>query len=182
MAGATEKTNFAFLEKEQKGMIHKIGAMVLGFSMVLAATAQTNKKTEQAFRNFLNDSQMQHGITSLYVVNSRTGEVVFSHNEQTGLSTASTLKVVTASTAFDVLGQDFRFRTPIYTSGITKNGMLQGDVFIGAFGDPTLASWRYDGTKNFIQLQQLALDLDRPEQNPNLIRRKSYGTVGAKPF
>ena len=156
MAGATEKTNFAFLEKEQKGMIHKIGAMVLGFSMVLAATAQTNKKTEQAFRNFLNDSQMQHGITSLYVVNSRTGEVVFSHNEQTGLSTASTLKVVTASTAFDVLGQDFRFRTPIYTSGITKNGMLQGDVFIGASGDPTLASWRYDGTKNFIQLRQLA--------------------------
>lgn len=92
-------------------------------------------------------------MASLTVINSKTGEVVFDSNNQIGMPTASTLKVITSITALDLLGSDFTFQTDLfYTGEIDSLGTLNGNIIIEGKGDPTLGSDRYAATKSEILL------------------------------
>lgn len=114
--------------------------LISGFSL-----AQTPvQKLEKAYRSFLADPQTKYASTSLCILDANTGTPLFMHNEQVGLATASTLKVITAATAFSILGKDFRFQTTLaYTGNITAEGTLKGNLVIIGSGDPTLGSERY---------------------------------------
>lgn len=106
---------------------------------------------EKAFNNLLADEQTKHAITSLCVLDANTGKVLFAKNEQIGLATASTLKTITAATAFSILGKDFQFQTTLaYSGNITPDGTLKGNLIIVGSGDPTLGSWRYQNNENAV--------------------------------
>ncbi len=112
-------------------------------------------KLEQAYQNLVADEQAKYAITSLCVLDAKTGKVIFAKNENIGLATASTLKTITSATAFSVLGKDFRFQTTLsYTGKITSDGTLQGNIVISGGGDPTLGSWRYEQSKENVILSQ----------------------------
>src|SRR5690349_2048615 len=105
--------------------------------LVACCFAQTvNQKLQKAYQLFENDTQLKHAINSLYVIDAKTGNVVFDKNSQIGLADASTQKIVTAATAFELLGKDFRYKTDF---GIIGNSNL----YIKPTGDPTLGSWRW---------------------------------------
>jgi D-alanyl-D-alanine carboxypeptidase/D-alanyl-D-alanine-endopeptidase (penicillin-binding protein 4) len=109
---------------------------------------------EKAFNNLLADEQTKHAITSLCVLDANTGKTLFAKNEQIGLATASTLKTITAATAFSILGKDFQFQTTLaYTGNITSDGTLKGNLIIIGSGDPTLGSWRYQNKENTVLTQ-----------------------------
>ena len=116
--------------------------------------AQTiQQKLAQNFATFSNYTSLTNGITSLHVIDSETGETVFEKNQQIGLPTASTMKVITSITALDLLGKDFTYKTKLYYSGeIDSLGTLHGDILIHGEGDPTLGSDRYPTTKESIIL------------------------------
>lgn len=110
--------------------------------------AQTiNSKFNSAFKKFQEDKSFRHAIIGLYVINSSTGKAIASQNIQAGMAPASCQKVITASTAFEILGHDFTYKTTLGYNGTLKNGVLDGDIIITGEGDPTLGSWRYDVTK-----------------------------------
>lgn len=103
-----------------------------------------NQRIQKAYDQFAKDPQLQNGLSSLTVINTQTGEVIFSANGNTGLPPASTLKTVTSITAFNVLGKDFTWKTSVaYTGSISSEGTLEGDVILLGSGDPTLGSARY---------------------------------------
>src|SRR3546814_13114903 len=80
-------------------------------------------------------------MASLTVINAKTGEVVFAKNEQLGMAPASTLKTVTAATAYYTLGADHTFETTLYYVGhIEASGTLKGDLIIQGSGDTSLGS------------------------------------------
>ncbi len=84
------------------------------------------------------DAELKHGIISLCIMDANTGEVVYMHNAEQGLPTASTQKVITSIAAFEALGSKFKYETKFYK---TKNGIhIQGSY------DPTLGSHRYQST------------------------------------
>jgi D-alanyl-D-alanine carboxypeptidase/D-alanyl-D-alanine-endopeptidase (penicillin-binding protein 4) len=112
-----------------------------------AADAQISQKFNSAFREFAADPHFKHATISLYLVNTTTGKPVTEVNTETGVAPASCQKVITASTAFALLGHDFTYKTTIGYAGKVVNGVLNGDIIIGGSGDPTLGSWRYDATK-----------------------------------
>ncbi len=114
--------------------------------------AQIAEKIGTAYRKFTADAQMKHGISSLLVVEAATGKTVYASNEQIGLAPASTLKVVTAATALDVLGSGFVFKTPLLYTGLVTNGLYKGDIVVKGAGDPSAGSWRYAATRDFAQL------------------------------
>lgn len=120
--------------------------------------AQTRiQNLEKAFNNLLNDEQAKHAITSICILDANTGKTLFAHNEQIGLATASTLKTITAATAFSLLGKDFQFQTTLaYTGNITTDGTLKGNLIIMGGGDPTLGSWRYQNKENAVLSQWVA--------------------------
>lgn len=105
------------------------------------------------------EATLRHATASLLVVDAQTGKTVFSSNEQTGLAPASTLKVITAATAFEQLGPGYTFTTSVLYTGAVANGVLRGNLLIEGSGDPTLGSWRYAATKDWTQLRQLSTAL-----------------------
>lgn len=108
--------------------------------------AQDPKAIQQAYSTFEQQANLRYGIASLTVLDSKTGNVIFSKNGQTGLPTASTLKVITSATALDLLGPNFTFKTKLYYTGeIDSLGTLKGNIVIEGGGDPTLASSRFEG-------------------------------------
>ncbi|MCZ4245594.1 D-alanyl-D-alanine carboxypeptidase/D-alanyl-D-alanine endopeptidase [Pedobacter punctiformis] len=119
------------------------------------AFSQTRiQKLESAFNNLLADEQTKHAITSLCVLDASTGKILFAKNEEIGLATASTLKTITAATAFSILGKDFQFQTTLgYSGNITADGTLKGNLIITGSGDPTLGSYRYQNKENVVLTQ-----------------------------
>lgn len=95
-----------------------------------------------AVRKMELDSQFEHALIGLYVVNNSTGAVVFEKNGQIGMAPASSQKIITSASAFELLGADYRYRTTINFKGTTAGTYL---VVKGA-GDPTFGSWRWEGT------------------------------------
>lgn len=128
-----------------------MGRYVLLFMFIITGfftSAQGVKdRIEKAFKVFENDEQLSNAISSFYVIEAESGKVVFDMNSRTGLAGASTQKVITAATAFDVLGKDFKYKTTI-----TRKGDL---LFVNGAGDPTLGSDRYGGTKEKLIFQRI---------------------------
>jgi D-alanyl-D-alanine carboxypeptidase/D-alanyl-D-alanine-endopeptidase (penicillin-binding protein 4) len=114
----------------------------------VGTNAQTiSSRITQAYEKFESDQQLKTALSSLYVVNAKTGEVVFNKNGYTGMPTASTLKVITAASAYELLGSEFRYKTEFGHTGKIEKGYLKGMYYVIGSGDPTLGSWRYRSTK-----------------------------------
>ncbi|MCL2007696.1 MAG: D-alanyl-D-alanine carboxypeptidase [Treponema sp.] len=79
----------------------------------------------------------------------RTGELIFTYNNDDFFQPASSMKIFTAGTAYEYLGPDYRFRTPVYRTGVIENGILHGDIVVIASGDLLLGGrMNNDGTIN----------------------------------
>ena len=106
------------------------------------------QKLQKAFTAFEKDSQLKHAISSLYVIDAKTGQVLVDKNSQVGLAPASTQKIITSVTAFELLGKDYKYKTQFGYVGSIKNKSLHGDFYLKPSGDPTLGSWRWQSTND----------------------------------
>jgi len=123
------------------------------FSVTLFAQTVTSK-LNKAFEQFQNDPQLQSAIASLYVIDAKTGAVIFDKNSTIGLAPASTQKIFTSTTAYELLGKDFQYKTAF---GLGKEADNTGSIlYIMPSGDPTLGSWRWDNTKEDKVIQRIA--------------------------
>jgi D-alanyl-D-alanine carboxypeptidase/D-alanyl-D-alanine-endopeptidase (penicillin-binding protein 4) len=66
------------------------------------------------------------------------GETLFELNPQALLVPASIAKIVSAASAADAVGWDFRFATTLRARGAIANGVLDGDLIVTGSGDPSL--------------------------------------------
>lgn len=95
---------------------------------------------KKAFENFERDSQLKYAVSSITIAEAETGKIVFEKNGNYGLAPASSMKIITAAAALDLLGSNFRFKTSfkIFTG---KDG--QQYIVVAGSGDPTLGSTRF---------------------------------------
>jgi serine-type D-Ala-D-Ala carboxypeptidase/endopeptidase (penicillin-binding protein 4) len=128
-------------------VVHVFPEVVMSLFLLLTVdliAQPTKSKLQKAYQQFQSDPQLKYATSSLYVINSKTGQVVFDKNSRVGLAPASTQKVFTATTAFELLGADYRYKTMVGYSNPPANGhTLAGDLFVEGSGDPTLASFRF---------------------------------------
>lgn len=111
--------------------------------LVSEAVAQDVKqRLQESWKKFASDSQVKHASSSLYVIDAQTGEVVFDINSGLGLAPASTQKIITSVSSFELLGKDFRYETRLGVEKLDGKNVLH---FYGT-GDPTLGSWRWEST------------------------------------
>jgi len=134
-------------------------AVVLCFFYSAGSAQNAGLKIGQAVKILEADLQMKHAMLSLYIVDSKTGKVVFDKNAQVGLAPASSLKVVTSAAAMELLGKDYRYQTEFGYDGNIEGNILKGNLFVKVSGDPTLGSWRWDSSKAEIILDQLTATL-----------------------
>ncbi|MDX5420405.1 MAG: D-alanyl-D-alanine carboxypeptidase/D-alanyl-D-alanine-endopeptidase [Hymenobacteraceae bacterium] len=129
-------------------------AALLAHSLAWSQSATT--KLTAAFQKFESDPQMQNGIASLYVIDAKTGQVVFDRNSKVGLAPASTMKVITSISAYELLGKDFRYVTKF---ALRKGG--NASLLVMPSGDPTFGSWRWPLTKEGNVLKGITQALKR---------------------
>ena len=131
----------------KKKMKKKYCALLLGVSLLagLSLKAQDNKQLfTNTFQKFVTSGNLPNGISAVTIMDNKTGQIVYENNGNLGLPTASTLKVITAITALDILGPSYTYKTQLYYTGeIDSLGVLRGDIIIQGSGDPTLGSARY---------------------------------------
>lgn len=134
-----------------KKVLVVVAGCLLGVTSMNAQ--EVSQRVQKAYQRFEADSQLKHAISSLYVIDAKTGKVVFDKNSQIGLAPASTQKIITSVTAFELLGKDYRYKTELGLTTRLENGLSgQNLIFIGN-GDPTFGSWRWEMTnkKNILR-------------------------------
>jgi D-alanyl-D-alanine carboxypeptidase/D-alanyl-D-alanine-endopeptidase (penicillin-binding protein 4) len=134
-------------------MLRKTFIIYVSFLIVINCSAQTvSQRLQQAFNIFETDAQLKTAISSLYVIDAKTGQVVFNKNSMIGMAPASTQKIITAATAFELLGDGYGYKTLFYLDGPIKHDTLLGNFIIKGTGDPTFGSPRYEETKKEVLL------------------------------
>jgi serine-type D-Ala-D-Ala carboxypeptidase/endopeptidase (penicillin-binding protein 4) len=141
----------------------KYPATVFGILLSIVVHAQVSSKLQQAFQEFEKDEQLRHAISSLYVIDANSGEVMFDRNSLVGLAPASTQKIITSVSAFELLGRNYRYQTKF----VLQNGRV---IIIGS-GDPTLGSWRWENTREDKVLDRI-ISATRGEKDFRIAKRK----------
>ncbi|MED0668625.1 D-alanyl-D-alanine carboxypeptidase/D-alanyl-D-alanine-endopeptidase [Aneurinibacillus aneurinilyticus] len=118
-------------------------SLLLAFNLLaMPAYAQSNPTAASIDRLVVQLSQNPEsaGIRAgIAVYNTSTGEWLDRHDAEKPFVPASNLKLLVTAAALDMLGPDYRFTTEIHTTGhITPKGVLQGDLILKGYGDPSL--------------------------------------------
>lgn len=96
------------------------------------------------------------------------GKRLASLNSNQYRTPASIAKVATTYVALLSLGDAYRWQTKIYTNGDIYNGVLDGDLVIKGFGDPTLNTKSIDKIIGYIQTKGIE------RITGNIVLDKSY--------
>ena len=112
-------------------MLKKIFILMVSlFVFTLFTEAKSLKKD---FNSIINDSNISQNSIAISVKNLETGKVVYQKNEKILIHPASMQKILTIVPIVEILGEDYNFKTQLYSRG--KNGYL---IKLGA--DPYLTS------------------------------------------
>lgn len=98
-------------------------------------------KAKSPLELFLSADPLKSATVGILLINSTTNDTVINYNASKSLVPASLMKLVSTSTALELLDPNFKFGTKLYTSSRpNQEGTLRGKVIINAAADPTLAS------------------------------------------
>lgn len=102
---------------------------------------QSRSKIIRDIHKYKSSKLLKHAEWSVYAEYVKSRRVIVSYHSLESLAPASNLKLFTTSTALNLLGDNYRFKTRLYYSGnISNNGVLTGNIYIEGSGDPTLGS------------------------------------------
>lgn len=122
------------------------------FAQDAAPAPQNLSKTfAEAVKQVMARPVYRHGRFGLEVWSLDQGKPVFAVDGDKLFTPGSTTKLFTEGAALNLLGSDYRFRTPLYRTGRIEKGVLHGDLVLVGTGDPNLSNRiQADGTLGFV--------------------------------
>jgi len=101
---------------------------------------------------------------------------IITHNADKSMNPASVMKLVTTNAALDLLTPSYRWKTEVYKDGSVTNGVLNGNLMIKGYGDPSFKAQEF--WRMLMSLQQVGIK----EITGDLLIDKSYfaQNVGAR--
>ena len=111
--------------------------LLLSVSIQMSLSGQ-----QQVMDSILADTTLTGTSWSICFADAVTGEMIYSHDADRNLASASVMKLYPTSAALLFLGPDYRYETKLYITGNfnSRRGVLDGDVIICGGGDPALGS------------------------------------------
>ncbi|MFM2435758.1 MAG: hypothetical protein RL063_1739 [Pseudomonadota bacterium] len=100
---------------------------------------------------------------------------LIAHQDGAALNPASTMKLLTSYAGLAILGPNYRWKTEVYSEGKPKNGVLEGNLYIKGYGDPSMM------TADFWRLLNSLRQLGIKEIKGDLIVDNSYFAVKLLP-
>lgn len=118
--------------------------------LLLAFICLGSSSAQKSVDILKNNTLLKNASVSVLVKNLNTGKVLADINSNTAVIPASTMKIVTTASAFELLGSNYTINTTLEIDGkIDPNGNLNGNLYINGAGDPTLGSEK-TGDKDFL--------------------------------
>src|SRR5699024_9944839 len=84
------------------------------------------------------DERLDGTVTGVSVRHADTGELLYSRDGDKRLRPASNMKLLTASTALEILGPNYQFETEVLTDEARLGVVMHGNLYLKGKGDPTL--------------------------------------------
>src|SRR5882762_9523078 len=116
-----------------------IRLVTMGFTALLFACcngegrAQDAATLEPRVKKIMARPEFAHSRFGIKFISADSGDVIYELNSPQLFVPGSTTKLLSAGTALELLGGDYRFHTKIYRTGpIQKDGTLQGDLILVA--------------------------------------------------
>ncbi len=98
-------------------------------------------KVQDAIELLIASPTNKSATISFKAIDLESGNEIASYKSSNAIPSASTTKLFSTATAFEMLGSDFVSQTGIYTSGnIGKDSILYGNVYVKGAGDVSLGS------------------------------------------
>ena len=86
----------------------------------------------------------------VYIKDLTSNEVLYDFNSELALTPASVMKSVTSATVLSLIGEDYRFTTPVVLRGNAGSASTwSGDLVICSSGDPTVESENFKSNLGF---------------------------------
>ncbi len=105
---------------------------------VRAQSLSPEQELDRELSQFWKGKPLRRGTTAVYVVDARSGDVLYAVHEDAPLNPASNVKLVATATALDVLGPSWRYHTRLYGPTPGADNVITGDVYLLGNYDPTL--------------------------------------------
>lgn len=149
--------------------------LILCIGLPQLAFAQLPNTVLQALQQIgLPADQVSVYVQALSAQPSLNSQPTLLHQATAALNPASTMKLVTSYAGLSLLGPNYRWKTEVYTDGSAHDGVLDGNLYIKAYGDPSFMSadfWRL-----LTSLRQLGIQ----EINGDLIVDNSYFSLATQ--
>ncbi|MFD9699685.1 D-alanyl-D-alanine carboxypeptidase/D-alanyl-D-alanine-endopeptidase [Lentzea sp. NPDC059081] len=107
------------------------------------AVAVDNEALTADLDTILADPALNGADVGLVVRDANTGDVVYTRTSSRRQQIASNMKLLTTTSALDLLGTDYKWKTELLSSGTRNGSTLQGDLVLRGTGDPTMSRSRY---------------------------------------
>lgn len=133
--------------------------------------------------NFVNNNLHQNANISIMVKDLKTNKTIQSYRAANSVIPASTMKLVTTAAALEILGADYQFKTTLEIDGnISKDSVLNGNLYIYGSGDPTLGSSKLGNSHFLVDWVAAIRKQGIKEIKGNIIADASaYDTEGVNP-
>lgn len=97
-----------------------------------------------AVRTVLESAPVDQVLWGIHVVDAESDRELFALNAARKFVPASNMKMPVTAAALALLGPDFVFETPVWTTDPIQGGIVRGDLVVTGWGDPTLSSRFYE--------------------------------------
>jgi D-alanyl-D-alanine carboxypeptidase/D-alanyl-D-alanine-endopeptidase (penicillin-binding protein 4) len=115
--------------------------ILVGIFFFLLQHAFGQNLLQTAIHTWVADQELREAGVGIAVIDTESRQLVASWNPNSLFSPASSLKILTTSSALIALGADYRFPTELqYNGHIDAQGVLHGNLYIKGYGDPVLGS------------------------------------------
>ncbi len=135
--------------------------IISGFSFLTAQKIRTDslpkysyasvKEFSAQLMDIFDDQNFASSNWGVVIQSLANGEYFYKRNEDKLFIPASNLKLFTTAAALSLLGNNYKFKTELYKRGEIDGSVLNGDIIIKGYGDPTISGRFYndDMTKVF---------------------------------
>jgi D-alanyl-D-alanine carboxypeptidase/D-alanyl-D-alanine-endopeptidase (penicillin-binding protein 4) len=138
------------------------------FVSVMLASFCAKAELPVSIVSALKSANIPQQSVAIYVQAVDENSPTLSHNANASMNPASVMKLVTSNAALDLLTPAYRWKTEVFQEGIVSDGILNGNLIIKGYGDPSFNAqefWRL-----LMSLQQAGIK----EIKGDLIIDKSY--------
>ena len=148
------------------GFLFGIFFLSVNLSVVQLYAGDKTEELAQSIDSILNYVNCK---VSIQVTSADKYNLLYVHNPREKMIPASITKLVTASTAIDVLGINYDFKTVAYTDdNDLKDGVINGNLYLKGYGDPDLNS------SDISYLAKLISEKNITQITGNIIYDESY--------